>query len=83
MTASFASFCSTHFIKSLSTPVFPNERILYLLKRLLLTEEYVKLEDLAAEMYISKSTVQNDMRDVKKRLKPYDIEPEDQAELRL
>ena len=25
-------------------------------------------------MYISKSTVQNDMRDVKKRLKPYDIE---------
>ena len=62
------------FHEELSTPVFPNERILYLLKRLLLTEEYVKLEDLAAEMYISKSTVQNDMRDVKKRLKPYDIE---------
>ncbi|MCJ2146488.1 BglG family transcription antiterminator [Bacillus sp. B19-2] len=62
------------FHEELSTPVFPNERILYLLKRLLLTEEYVKLEDLAGEMFISKSTVQNDMRDVKKRLKPYDIE---------
>ena len=72
----FRQFLQNTFQEELSNPVFPNERILYLLKRLLLTDGYLKLEDLADEMFISKSTVQNDMRDVRKRLKPYGIELE-------
>lgn len=72
----FRQFLQNTFQEEFSHPVFPNERILYLLKRLLLTDEYLKLEDLADEMFISKSTVQNDMRDVRKRLKSYAIELE-------
>ncbi|QWU13137.1 lichenan operon transcriptional antiterminator [Paenibacillus sophorae] len=55
-------------------PNTPEERIRYLIKRLLLTEEFVKLEDLADELYISKSTIQNDLKDVKKALQEYGIE---------
>ncbi|MFT0801799.1 BglG family transcription antiterminator [Bacillus swezeyi] len=72
----FRQLLQNTFQDEFSNPVFPDERILYLLKRLLLTDEYLKLEDLADEMFISKSTVQNDMRDVRKRLKPYGIELE-------
>ncbi|PKR84126.1 BglG family transcription antiterminator [Heyndrickxia camelliae] len=54
-------------------PSSPEERILYIIKRLLLCETFIKLEDLADEMYISKSTIQNDLKDVKQRLEKYDI----------
>ena len=58
---------------STSIPTVPDDRVHYLIKRLLLADEYLKLEDLADELYISKSTVQNDLRDVKKQLCKYDI----------
>lgn len=54
-------------------PTSPEERISYIIKRLLLSETFLKLEDLADEMYISKSTIQNDLKDVKQRLEKYDI----------
>lgn len=54
-------------------PDTQEERVQYLLQRLLLTSEYVKLEDLADDLYISKSTVQNDLRDVKRILQQYGI----------
>jgi len=56
-----------------SIPTVPDDRVHYLIKRLLLADEYLKLEDLADELYISKSTIQNDLRDVKKQLCKYDI----------
>lgn len=54
-------------------PNSPEERVHYLMKRLLLTENFLKLEDLADELFISKSTVQNDLKDVKKILQTYGI----------
>lgn len=54
-------------------PKMPEERIAYLVKRFLLSDGYIKLEDLADEMYISKSTLQNDLSHVKKMLLVYDI----------
>lgn len=54
-------------------PDLPEERVRYLVKRLLYAGGYVKLEDIAEELYISKSTLQNDLRDVKKVFKEYDI----------
>jgi lichenan operon transcriptional antiterminator len=54
-------------------PNLPEERVQFLIKRLLLTEGYIKLEELADELYISKSTIQNDLRDVKKIFKQYDL----------
>ncbi|MBF6632902.1 MAG: transcription antiterminator [Planococcus sp. (in: Bacteria)] len=70
------------YLKKLSTedaelktiiPKMPEERIAYLVKRFLLSDGYIKLEELADEMYISKSTLQNDLNQVKKMLAVYDI----------
>ncbi|KAA6450040.1 transcriptional regulator LicR [Bacillus atrophaeus] len=61
------------FQQNKGLPVFPEERISYLMKRLLLTEHYLKLDSLAEELFISKSTLQTDLKEVKKRLLPYDI----------
>jgi lichenan operon transcriptional antiterminator len=54
-------------------PTLPEERVRYVIKRLLLTEEYIKLDDIADELFISKSTLQNDLRDVKEVFGRYDI----------
>ena len=54
-------------------PSLPKERVQYLIRRLLLVEGYLKLEELADELFISKSTIQNDILDVKKILKEYGI----------
>ncbi|PAV31127.1 PTS fructose transporter subunit IIA [Virgibacillus profundi] len=57
-------------------PKTPEEREGYLIKRLLLSEGYEKLDDLADEIYVSKSTIQNDLKLVKDRLADYDIQLE-------
>ncbi|RSL35025.1 transcription antiterminator [Salibacterium salarium] len=54
-------------------PDLPEERTPYLIKRLLLANGYVKLDDLADELLISRSTIQNDIRTVKDILQTYDI----------
>ncbi|SDM46924.1 BglG family transcription antiterminator [Sediminibacillus halophilus] len=54
-------------------PDLPEERTAYLIRRLLLTDDYLKLDDLAEEMHISKSTIQNDLKNAKKILANYDI----------
>ncbi|RSL30739.1 transcription antiterminator [Salibacterium salarium] len=54
-------------------PDLPEERTKYLIKRLLLAQGYVKLDDLADELLISKSTIQNDIKTVKDILRTYDI----------
>ena len=54
-------------------PGTPDERVTYLIKRLLLSEGYEKLDDLAEEIYVSKSTIQNDLKQVKDRFAEYDI----------
>ncbi|ENH98020.1 BigG family transcription antiterminator [Gracilibacillus halophilus YIM-C55.5] len=73
----FRSMLSTIFHQDkLSTnhlPRHPEERIVYIMKRLLLQDDYVKLESIADEIYISKSTIQNDMKEVRKRLQTYQL----------
>lgn len=46
-------------------PVEPEERINYLLNRFLLSSNYLKLDDLADELFISRSTIQNDIANIK------------------
>lgn len=54
-------------------PKTPEERIAYIIKRLLLSDVYLKLDDLADEIYVSKSTIQNDLKHVKQIFDEYDI----------
>lgn len=49
-------------------PNTPDQRVRYIIQKLLLTMDYLKLEDLADEMYISKATIQNDMKLVRENL---------------
>lgn len=56
-----------------AVPNLPEERVSYLIKRLLLAEGYVKQDALAEEIHISKSTVQSDLKTVKNILASYGI----------
>ncbi|WP_077597154.1 BglG family transcription antiterminator [Oceanobacillus kimchii] len=59
---------------SRNTPNTPEQRVKYIVRRLLFTMDYIKLEQLADEMYISKSTIQNDMKLVRQQLKPFELD---------
>ncbi|OBA02850.1 PTS fructose transporter subunit IIA [Paenibacillus polymyxa] len=45
----------------------------FLMKKLLLTPAYVKLDDLAEMLYVSRSTLQNDLKEVRKLLATYGL----------
>ena len=50
-----------------------NDRVVFLLKRLLLEKESIKLEGFEDEMFVSKSTMRNDLRIVRKILMKYNL----------
>ncbi|KAF6583203.1 helix-turn-helix domain-containing protein, partial [Paenibacillus sp. EKM208P] len=45
----------------------------FLMKKLLLTNAYVKLDDLAEILYVSRSTLQNDLKELRKLLATYGL----------
>ncbi|MDY0406717.1 BglG family transcription antiterminator [Virgibacillus sp. 179-BFC.A HS] len=49
------------------------ERIYYLMERLLMSSNYNKIEDLADELYISRSTLQHELKHIRDILKKYDL----------
>ena len=57
-------------------PVYPEERINYLIKSLLGTDNYIKIEDLEEELFVSRSTLTNDLKDVRERLEYYHLDIE-------
>ncbi|MFP3122069.1 BglG family transcription antiterminator [Ectobacillus funiculus] len=74
---SFYSFIQTYLQKNTVNhavvPIDQKERVMYIVRRLLSSPNYMKLEDLSEELYISKSTVNNLMKDVKKLLGKYQL----------
>ncbi|MGY0692477.1 BglG family transcription antiterminator [Virgibacillus sp. FSP13] len=54
-------------------PESQEARTAFLIKRLLLSGDYVKLDDLADELYVSKSTIQNYLKQVKAIFAEYGI----------
>ncbi|WP_022794168.1 BglG family transcription antiterminator [Marinococcus halotolerans] len=58
---------------SQALPSLPEERVSYLIQRLLLASSFIKLDELANEMFVSRSTVQNDLKKVREILKEYNI----------
>lgn len=55
-------------------PVYPEDRMNYLIKRFLNQKDYIKLEDIADQLFISRSTIQNDMKEVRERLQFFRLE---------
>lgn len=50
-----------------------NHRVTYILTRLLLAKDFVKLESFLDEMFVSLSTIKNDLKLVRKILKKYNL----------
>lgn len=59
-----------------SIPSEPEERVDYILKRLLLAEEYLKIEHFAEELFVSESSIKNDLKEVKRLLKAFNLDLE-------
>lgn len=57
-------------------PTNRKQRIQYLIIRLLLAEDYLKLEHLADELYVSESSIKNDLKGVREELRQYQIKLE-------
>jgi len=51
----------------------PKDRQLYILKLLLFEKDYVLLNNLADELFVSRSTISKDINEIKKTLKKYDL----------
>jgi len=57
-------------------PVYPEERINYLIKSFLSTDDYIKIEDLEEELFVSRSTLTNDLKEVRERFEYYHLDIE-------
>lgn len=57
----------------ITNPIFPDDRVYYIAKRLLETNGFMSLEDLSVELYVSKSTVAKDVLKVEELLNKYGI----------
>jgi lichenan operon transcriptional antiterminator len=56
------------------TPVLPEERVLFILKKIIMAEGFITIEQLANDLFVSKSTVDNDLKRVEQLLNRYDID---------
>ncbi|WP_251861745.1 BglG family transcription antiterminator [Clostridium sp. Marseille-Q2269] len=54
--------------------ILPEDRVFYIIKRLLDTSKFITLEQLSNELYVSKSTVDNDIDKVEKWVKKNNLE---------
>lgn len=57
-----------------SIPVEPEDRVQYLVKKFLLNPNYLKIEDLADDLFVSRSTLKNDLKDVKVVFQKYHLD---------
>ncbi|MFD2629915.1 BglG family transcription antiterminator [Oceanobacillus kapialis] len=59
--------------KSHTAPTEPEDRVHFLIEKLLMQTTYIKLEELADELFVSRSSLQGDLRQVRKILQDYQL----------
>ncbi|MEG6575062.1 BglG family transcription antiterminator [Caldibacillus debilis] len=57
-------------------PTEPEDRVRYLMEKLLLQSDFVKMDDIASELFISRSTLQSDIKTVRRILSKYHLKLE-------
>lgn len=57
-------------------PVYPEERADYLVRLFLVADDYLKVDDLASELFVSRATLTNDLKTVRERLGYFHLELE-------
>lgn len=69
----FDTFCHD-FIYNFSNSIeTKNDRTLYILSRLIKEDDFIKIDQLADDLYLSKSTINYSIKDLKDILKKYDL----------
>lgn len=71
--ADFNKFISTFINAYQSLPVEPEDRLHYIIRKFLLSTDYIKIDDLAEEIIVSRSTLQKDLKDVKVILNKFNL----------
>ncbi len=69
----FKEFMQEYLNQDERIPVEPEDRVFYLIRKFLLNPEYLKIDDVAQELYVSRSTVLKDLKDVKVILNEFDL----------
>lgn len=64
------------FLKSNKIPNSVDERVEYLIMKLILSEEYIKLENISEEIYVSVKTLSQDLKKIENKLEKYFLEIE-------
>lgn len=69
----FKKYIDTIINVSDAIPVEPEDRIQHLIRKFLLSNDYIKIDDLAEELIVSRSTLQKDLKDVKVILNKFNL----------
>ncbi|WP_208588529.1 BglG family transcription antiterminator [Gracilibacillus suaedae] len=69
----FKSYIESLLFEKGRVPVEPEDRIKFLVEKFLLQSDYIKIEDLVEELFVSRSTLQKDLKDVKVILDKYKL----------
>lgn len=57
-------------------PIYPDERINYIIRLFLVQDDYIKMEDICDMIFVSRSTLSHDLKEVRDRLKYFHLELE-------
>jgi len=57
-------------------PIYPEDRIEYLIKKLLITDDYIKVDDICEEIFVSRSTLNNDLKQARDKLSYFRLDIE-------
>lgn len=57
-------------------PIYPEDRVHYLIRMFLTEEDYVKMEDICERIFVSRSTLSNDLKEVREKLKYFHLDLE-------
>lgn len=62
--------------RQMIVPMYPEDRINYLIRLFLMSNDFLKSDGIAERLFISKSTLNNDLKEVKERLEYFHLEIE-------
>lgn len=69
----FKEFMQKFLYEDRLLPTEPEDRVHYLIQKFLLHPDYLKMDDIAEELYVSRSTILKDLRDVKVVLNKFNL----------
>lgn len=57
-------------------PIYPEDRINYLIRMFLTANDYIKMEDICDKIFVSRSTLSNDLKEVREKLSYFHLDLE-------